>query len=216
LIKPLVAGQTANLARFDQAHLDARHIVQEWRDRAYQEEQAGPAQLPIALVFGWLAFNGWAMCVTRANNDADCIRHLAADVVLARRFGDMRQHSADFSDAADAFARQWPVLSSKDYRRLIGDPFATPPTPALVDQFTRTKSSKFEPRCHVDHVNARTTPDADWAHTIWAIYQVRCNLLHGEKTTHLPRDRDLIASSGWILLRFIDGTLGQPGTKPLF
>lgn len=172
LISPLVAGQIPNPARFQQMLYDGRRIVQEWRDRAYAEERTGPDHQPVALVFGWLGFNGWAMCVTNADTDADCIRHLAADTPLTRRFADMKQQSAAFGQPANQFAAQWPVLSSKHYRKLVGDPFAHPPTPAIVDRYTRAKRSRFEPRCYVNHVDTATPPAPDWAHTIRAIYQV--------------------------------------------
>jgi hypothetical protein len=45
-----------------------------------------------------------------------------------------------------------------------------------------------------------------WQQLLGTIYQVRCNLFHGEKSPQAFRDHELVTGSDKILARFIAGT----------
>jgi hypothetical protein len=42
----------------------------------------------------------------------------------------------------------------------------------------------------------------DWPQTLAAIYPVRCNLFHGEKSAHLEMDREIVCTALVVLMMF--------------
>jgi len=43
----------------------------------------------------------------------------------------------------------------------------------------------------------------DWAHTLKAIYRVRCNLFHGEKAIHSEIDQKIVLSAFRVLIHML-------------
>jgi hypothetical protein len=56
------------------------------------------------------------------------------------------------------------------------------------------------PRCAIRH-QARGEPiPLDWSHFLWAMYQARCNLFHGEKNPHQWGDQRVISTGFKVLI----------------
>lgn len=60
----------------------------------------------------------------------------------------------------------------------------------------------------------------DWAHTLDALYRVRCNLFHGQKSGGGHEDREILSAAVAVLLPLTDGLLlmrgdGQPPSRDL-
>jgi hypothetical protein len=54
---------------------------------------------------------------------------------------------------------------------------------------------------------------ADWSHLLQAMYQVRCNLFHGEKSVVSDIDHQVVRWSVGILLPFLEAA-GYLGAAP--
>jgi hypothetical protein len=98
------------------------------------------------------------------------------------------------------FAAMWPVLNSRDVRKKIGR-----------DAFQRFDRNDLIAACMAVGVKQQPLAWAGgemptWEQVLRAIYQVRCNLFHGEKSPQNLRDRRLILKSDRILRAFLAET----------
>lgn len=61
---------------------------------------------------------------------------------------------------------------------------------------------------HRDVIYTDARPTLRLAHVFATIYQVRCNLIHGNKATYVQRDRDLVFAGDSILSEALDAMVG--------
>lgn len=154
----------------------------------------------VSFINVWMAFNGWMAAVTEQETDAAMIRHLAANERLIRAYAELMAGSPCFQRQVLDFAAMWPVRNVRDVRKKLGrDAFWRLKPDALALACER-KNVKRQPA----HWHIGATPS--WEQLLNTLYQVRCNLFHGEKSPENPRDRELIIKSERILLLFIRET----------
>ena len=65
-------------------------------------------------------------------------------------------------------------------------------------------ATKFEPQCWQTHNASGEEAPLDWAHTLAALYRVRCNLFHGEKSAHSEMDQRVVHAALKVLVDFLD------------
>jgi hypothetical protein len=154
----------------------------------------------IAFIYRWMAFNGWMSAVTLGDSDREMIDALAAAPRLASAFDQLMAGDAAFAEAVTAFAAMWPVLNVKSVRAKLGyAAFNQHDRPALL-ALCAANNVRQQPQVWM----AGSVPT--WEQLLRTIYQVRCNLFHGEKSTQAYRDHELVTGSDKILARFIAGT----------
>lgn len=154
----------------------------------------------MAFIYRWMAFNGWMSAVTLEDSDAAMINALVAAPRLVAAHDQFMADDPAYRQMVDDFAALWPVLNVHDVRKKLGyDAFRQFDRPALMAACTAAKV-KQRPADWV----AGTVPD--WEALLRTIYQVRCNLFHGEKSPQSFRDRDLVFASDQILARFLEAT----------
>jgi len=154
----------------------------------------------IAFVYRWMAFNGWMSAVTLGDSDREMIDALAAAPRLADAYDQLIAGDAVFAEAVTAFAAMWPVLNVKSVRAKLGyAAFNQHDRPALL-ALCAANNVRQQPQGWV----AGSVPN--WEQLLRTIYQVRCNLFHGEKSPQAFRDYELVTGSDKILARFIEGT----------
>jgi hypothetical protein len=148
----------------------------------------------------WMAFNGWMAAVTERETDAEMIRDFAASDRLIESYGSLMGGSPRFRRLVLEFATIWPVLNVRDVRKKLGR-----------DASWRLQRDEFTSACKAANVkrqpSAWTAGDTpSWEQLLRTIYQVRCNLFHGEKSPQNLRDRQLILKSDRILRAFLAET----------
>ncbi len=150
-----------------------------------------------AFLFRWMAFNGWMSAVTLGNSDAEMVRAIIADPRLESEFDRLMLADLEFSEALKAFATLWPVLNLKDVRAKIGFD--------VFQRFSRDEVLAGHAGVHVKRQPvgwvAGNTPS--WEQTMKVIYEVRCNLFHGEKSPLNYRDAELVHHSNNVLKAYI-------------
>jgi len=87
-----------------------------------------------------------------------------------------------------------------------------------VDMWELSRGEKVEvfrdapirrrPPCSRVHLEHREAIPLDWPHTLQAVYQVRCNLFHGEKGANSESDREIVTAALRAMLPFLSETLG--------
>jgi hypothetical protein len=186
-----------NFELFEMANPQGQQLVLRWHERA---KDAGNGQYHDsfdAFTRLWFGFNNWAMRVTEADSDANMIRALAESSALNDAFARLFEESNEFRTYAAAFAKFWPIFNVKDLRKKnMRYMFQELDRPAYVKKLLAARV-KYEPPGKFDKLKPK------WAEAIRAIYQVRCNLIHGEKGDSSD-DYNIVEGAYRTLLNFID------------
>ncbi len=161
--------------------------------------QGQPPSL-MAFMYRWMAFNGWMSAVTLKATDREMIDAFVAAPRLIDAVDQLMAGDPDFRQMVTEFTALWPVLNVRSVRAKLG-----------YDAFRQHDRAALLALCAAENVKQQP---ADWVaggHPNWeqllrTIYQVRCNLFHGEKSPQNFRDRDLVFASDRILARFIAAT----------
>lgn len=151
----------------------------------------------MAFIYRWMAFNGWMSAVTLGDTDREMIDALAGASRLIDAFDQLMAGDPDFRQMVSEFAAMWPVLNVRSVRAKLG-----------YDAFGQHERAALLALCAAENVKQQPPGwvpggDPSWAQLLRTIYQVRCNLFHGEKSPQNLRDRDLVLASDRILARFI-------------
>lgn len=95
------------------------------------------------------------------------------------------------------------MFNVKDLRRRRIPMFLDLDRPNMIAHYFQNGADSFSPACFRRHSeNGEETP-LDWPHLLSAIYQVRCNLFHGDKAPHSEIDRVLMHSSLQVPVRLL-------------
>ncbi len=195
-----------NLQRFQSLHPDGQNLVRSWFAKAY-EAIANNEECFEAFIFAWFAVNGWAACVTGKDRDADYIRALQRSAELSEMFQSLLDSEPEFRNAATEFQQFWPIFKAQDIRRAGHHAYGVSDRRAIVQHYLDHDLRVFEPQCCKSHHDAGEAVPLDWPHTLAAIYRVRCNLFHGEKSAHSEMDRAIVYVAFQVLVRFFRGCL---------
>jgi hypothetical protein len=189
------------LDRFGLLHPDGRRLVQEWARRAQAVTIADdPGAYFEAFIYLWFAVNGWGACVADTDVDRQWVNAVAGDPELSAKFVGLLSEHADFKIRVHRFARLWPIFRSSDIRRHRGQVSERFSREERVAAYLGRRLNNFEPCCWHEHDGL---PPLDWAHTFRAIYRVRCNLFHGEKTLNSENDVDIVRAACQVLGAFV-------------
>lgn len=168
-------------------------------------------------IYLWIVFNGWASQVVvdegKSQNDKYLVAALGQDQELNRCFEELKENNASFQSVTTGFASLWPVFKVRTLIRLRIQPWGNkqPRYDYIRSVIHRPEGSPtaraYAPPCFREHENNKRQegerrwydPPNDWAHTLSAIYMVRCNLFHGGKDFQSSRDREFISKALKIL-----------------
>jgi hypothetical protein len=195
--------QPIDIGRYSMLHPDGRDLIRGWLDHAaVAQGEAGYGSFE-AFIYLWIAFNGWASCVTGRDADPEWRNALIADPGLndafARLVDDPTSRTAE---AAARFRALWPVFRVDELRRLGIDYWEGDDRDRgqAMRTYIEAGARQFEPRCYLEHGEQ---PQLDWGHTLASLYRVRCNLFHGEKRRSSENDRVVVTAAYETLHAFV-------------
>lgn len=194
-----------NLERHRWLHEDGQKLIMSWFQRAW-ERRADEGATFESFIFAWISVNAWASCVTEQDQDREYMRRLKADMELRVRFQQLLDGDANFQREADTFTRLLPIFRAQQLRRAgVRSPEGMD-RPQLVQHYFHAGMTGYEPACAEWHFQQGEAIPADWPHVIAAIYKVRCNLFHGEKSAHSEMDGRIVRSAFMTLTGFFRGS----------
>jgi hypothetical protein len=173
---------------------DTRQLLWSWRRRA--DEARAQENAFEAFIFNWIYLNGWAERVTGLERDDQWVKALAISPQISERFVEL-QATKHFNQATRRFAALWPIFKASRQREL-GIPFFEDRD--QVVEWSLAAGIERRPQCYGAHPQG--VPN-DWAHTLHALYRVRCNLFHGEKGVHVDGDRRIVHAASDVLAEFL-------------
>ena len=193
-----------SVANYNNLHPEGQRLIRSWFDRSWQSYEGNDDAFE-AFIFLWISFNGWATCITGLFRDASIIDSVANNQVIATEFIRLVRNDREFAENVRELCDMLPIF---DPRRLPNRNWGlfSPDQEGRrrqIQQYLQTGTKSFNPPCWKDHVDAGGRMPTDWPHVLKAIYQIRCNLFHGQKTAFQELDRRLVDLAFKILHRFV-------------
>jgi hypothetical protein len=190
---------------------DARQLIMLWFDRAntLTDQEGDPFQL---FIYAWIAYNGWAALCSRIDQDRDQLNAIESDRRLQSEFKAWLREDSNFRRRADEFRDQWPIFRAAAIRKSKTVRQVSPDRLECAKHY-REAGIDRAPNCYYErHVDEGKVCPLDWAHTLEAIYRVRCNLFHGEKSAGSEEDRGLVRAANNTLVPILKRLLDVPGS----
>lgn len=191
-----------DLAQWSDLHEEGRRLIGTWLRRAIDSSGA-PGDPFEGFIYLWIAFNGWACCVTEQERDRNCIDALALHAPLSARFAELTAPGAPVAAAAADFFGLMPIFKASSLRAHGIYVPREESRGKTVDRYLKAGASEFDPKCYLKHRAARELVPCDWAHALVTIYRVRNNLFHGQKTMYIENDRRIVSAAYRLLLAFV-------------
>ncbi len=186
---------------FHMLHPEGRRLITRWAERGSGvPDSADASDYFEGFIYLWFAVNGWGACVTGTDRDREWVDAVAGDEEIARPFADLLHADDRFDAIARRFADLWPIFKSSEIRRRAIRVPESYTRPHRVQVYLE-HGIPFEPSCWRDHRG--DDPPLDWTHTFQALYRVRCNLFHGEKTLDSENDRQIVAAAYPVLMQIV-------------
>lgn len=193
--------------RFEHLHPDGRLLINGWFHRAWEERDCAPEESFEPFIFAWIAFNAWGACITDKDRDLEWLRALAKDEIMNDRFHSLvRNRKSVVSQCAIEFHTFWPIFKAQTLRRKQGIRGRYhPDRQSMISFYYENGIKDFEPGCSKRHREEGQPIPVDWPHTLYALYRVRCNLFHGEKSSHIESDQMIVHRAFRLLVNFLRG-----------
>jgi hypothetical protein len=195
-----------NLERLHTLPPEAHHLILGWLRKAnleaIQEDLENSFE---AFIFMWIAYNGWAACCTDEDQDRQQTKIMASSPELNRRFDDMFANDVVFRRRVTAYRAWWPIFSAKHLRHKgIHEPRGS--RRDVVEHYFNHDIPR-EPNCYPRHRDPEQSIPMTWPHMLFATYQLRCNLFHGEKSLGSESDRRMVEAALEAMCHFLYGVL---------
>jgi hypothetical protein len=172
---------------------ESRWILTSWFQRGWVKRHAPADECFEPFIFTWIAFNGWAECVTGLEIDSQWTELLAWENAL-NGVAQLGLDSEPITSSLAQFAAFWPIPRMQHLRRTQA---WSPVAESWQDTSRRYSGAgvSYAPRCARRHADRAEEIPRDWPHFLASVYRVRCNLFHGEKSLHIAGDQEIVASS---------------------
>ena len=201
-----------DFSRFHVLHREGRKLIAGWFNRAWGARDCPAEDSFEPFIFAWFAVNGWAACVSEVDKDRAYLEALMCDPKMCQDFADhLSDSESPLNSCATDFGKLWAIVEVKDLRRRGIMRFSSHDRDSIVHDYLRAGALKFHPRCWKRHHDAGETVPLDWPHVLAAIYQVRCNLFHGEKAAHSEIDQRVVSTAFRTLVHFFNAAGYLPG-----
>lgn len=181
---------------------DGKAIVRRWSERASRSlDERRPNQSFEQFIYAYIALNGWAACCSGTDTDQFQVETMAADTLMEAEFQELCQANPNYLVSVEAFRELWPIFKAADLRRREIRPHGFSRREIVRNLLAEDPPIVRSPSCYPKHVTDGYP--LDWAHTVDALYRVRCNLFHGEKGLHNEIDRAIVSAAAGVLVPFL-------------
>jgi hypothetical protein len=181
---------------------EARELVQGWFERAWERRQCADEDSFEPFIFCWIAFNSWGCCVTGKENDTPMVRDLARseelEVTFSAAVGSQEHPLERFGPL---FQSLWPIFKVQEFRsRHIYErgPYTT--RAARIRDYIQQGAEIYAPKIDEAPIPIGDDIPLTWGNALPAIYRVRCNLFHGEKSVRDEQDQRIVGAAFRVLV----------------
>ncbi len=213
--------------RFQDLSPDGRLLIIDWARRAEDTQTRAASRGPNgqgssrrsrymfeAFIYAWISFNGWASCCCDKDRDRVLINVLRIDDRISAEFNSLVLSDPTVAGALHQFRALWPIFRATDVRSGLDTAameYRNSGRAGLVAYYShRFPDAGRSPDCHLRHDPGPIV--ADWAHTLEALYRVRCNLFHGTKSVYGDVDREVVDAASAVLVPVVKLLVSHPFT----
>jgi hypothetical protein len=193
-----------NFDRYEHLHPEGHRLISGWFDRAWAMRDSQGEDCFEAFIFAWIAFNGWATCISGLDDDYKYLDALKRNQMLSLDFERLVAiPESSFALHLVQFAAQWPIFDARVLRRRHIIVAYELDRRTVINHYLDAGVMAFAPQCWKRHNDTKGHAPLDWPHTLTALYRVRCNLFHGEKAAHSEMDQRIVSSAFRTLVYFL-------------
>lgn len=193
---------TVRRNRYQMLKPEARDLILGWFDRAWRARECTDEDSFEPFIFCWIAFNAWGCCVANEEQDRPMVRALASSDDIGSAFAaKIADQSHPLATCAPTFQDMWPIFKVQDFRRR--GIYEHPPYDSRAERirdYIAQGATNYEPKVPGDPVPIGTQISLSWKNTLPAIYRVRCNLFHGEKSVRDEQDQRIVGAAFRVLV----------------
>ena len=212
MVKEPTFKLSVRVFEFPHASPTTQRLITGWFDRGWENADCPANESFEPFIFTWIAFNGWAACITGEDGDRAWLDALMLDPTVAEHFDTLLEGDGRFARRVGDFAQLWPIFRSQELRRNhIERPYGANRA-AVVEHYLANGATLFEPRCFLRHRDEHKRV-VDWAHTLAALYRVRCNLFHGDKGANSEMDSMIVQRAFAVLGHLLEEYM-RHGVRP--
>ncbi len=194
------------LHRFKDLHRPGKELIHTWFNRGWEFRDCPDGECFEPFIYTYIAFNGWAACVTDQEKDIDMLRDLKQDRSLRNSFDQWLTQDAEFRAKVISFKNLWPIFSAREIRELHLDQDQFHARGALIDHYLTGGATEYWPGLNDNRLIL--------GNVLSAVYQVRCNLFHGGKCITSESDRQIVDAAFRVLVRWMEKCLHQLNFRP--
>jgi hypothetical protein len=197
---------TIKLHRFKDLHKPGKDLIHTWFNRGWEQRNCPGGEAFEPFIYTYIAFNGWAACVTAQEKDIEMLKDLKRDQALRDCFLQWIAQDSEFHDLIISFSSLWPIFSARELRELRLDQIEFKTRSELIDHYLRGGATEFWPGLTDNRIIL--------GNVLSAIYQVRCNLFHGGKGITSESDRKIVDAAFRVLVRWMEKCLHELDFRP--
>ncbi len=195
------------IQRFKDLHLAGQALVRTWFEKGWAQRDCPDEGAFEPFIYTYIAFNGWASCVTEQERDTDMLKDLKRDNSLRTHFTRWLAADAPFKASVEAFSELWPIFSARELRELGLDRSTFPTRADRIEAYLEGGAQECWP-----HQGDRRLI---LGNVLSAVYQVRCNLFHGGKSITSENDRRIVGAAFRVLTHLLGHMLAlRHGESP--
>lgn len=186
----------------------AIELITGWLDAAWAQRDCSQENSFEPFVYAYLSLAGFLNCATPFDQDRQALGALVlSDELPGRRvFARLVAENPEFAEKVRSLYELFPIFSVRDVPFELGDWLNRDRSRAarrtqILDALAADGCKRgYEPRCWLHHQGEHNSVPVDLAHTMFAIYQVRCNLFHGKKGFHDHWDQRVVHTAFQVLV----------------
>src|SRR5579859_1061109 len=158
---------------FNRYHLLPREesrLISGWFNRSLQKLGCHKEEAFDAFISAWVAFNGWAACVTQISEpDCEIIKRLKQDEIICQDFEKLlASQNSEFSHSVAEFAKFWPIFKVQDLRtHHITLDCTQSSRQEIVSNYLAKRIKRYWPQCWTSDRGAAIT----WPNTLDTLYR---------------------------------------------
>jgi hypothetical protein len=209
--------RNVNLSQYRNLHPEGQKLISDWFKRAWDMRDCQSKDSFEPFIFAWIAFNGWAACITKLDYERGSSGWLDALMLnpnIPQSFtGLVEDSQSPVAIYAREFSKMWPIFKVQELRRiererqieLLYEKGAN--RSEVVNRYLEAGAKEFQPGCWTRHRDAEENIPVVWPHILAALYRVRCNLFHAEKARESETDQRIVSPAFRVLVYFLNSLL---------
>ena len=175
-------------------HPTGRNLVLNWFEKAWLLKNCQDKDCFEPFIYCYISFNSWAACVTGEDKDWRMIREICNDDTCKSIYQKAIQDPFVL-EILSQFQSLWPIFKAQEIRRSQIPHLHSSIREQVIRHYFKFEIQEYTPKDPQNPVLIGHEIPLIWENTLKAIYQVRCNLFHGDKCMNSDDDQRSVSAA---------------------